>query len=143
MKFENIKVGDTVFIPEHVRVDWRNYETFYLAKKVIKVTKTQFTIEGGQRYGKMHGAPIGEGSGEAMMQGDKVFGKTFGGEVKDQTKELKEFKQKIDIEQEIKKELESLKNSIYSNCPIPLSELQEIYKKINEIRATVNSYSPF
>ena len=52
MKFENIKVGDTVFFKDSVAYSWNGGKDFFIPQKVIKVTKKQFTLENKEKCRK-------------------------------------------------------------------------------------------
>ena len=63
MTFQDIKVGDTVFIQKAVSYAWHRAKYFWVPIKVIKVTPTQFICEGDLRCKKDGGALIGTGQG--------------------------------------------------------------------------------
>ena len=117
MKFENIKVNDTVLVPHTVTYGWRNNKLFYIAEKVIRVTKTQFVTESNQRF-KKSGISIGVDSfynaqkiGDTIWEGDD---RTF----YDQTEEMNAFKEKLKFIQEIKRNvnvIEKLTESMVNN----------------------------
>ena len=90
-KFKDVKIGDEIFVIESVSTGWRSSERFFISKKVTKITKTQFTICDGSRFQKS-GRKIG---------GDYFEGAYLGGEnqrqreVKDESIEMQEFKEKM------------------------------------------------
>lgn len=81
MEFENIKVGDTVYIKKEVTIGWNEGRLFTIPIKVIRVTKTQFTTEGSARY-KKDGRKIGD---SRYFENASVSGE-------DQTEEMSKFK---------------------------------------------------
>lgn len=136
MKFENAQVGDIVYIARDVRYGWRGVETFYVTEKIIKTTKTQFTVESGVRYNK-HGSVIGDGYGSAYLLGDdrSYFGKP--NLVRDQTEEMKEFKNKIYLE----KQFNSLAGSIEIklNSSFSIGEIKAMLSKLEIISKTLKT----
>lgn len=86
--FEDIKVGDTVFIEKIVKFGWSNRRYFTIPVNVTRVTKTQFTVSSGERFKKDGGRQIGKGI--------YSLGKKEG---VDQTSEMKEFELKLKIGQ--------------------------------------------
>ncbi len=99
-KFDDIKVGDVVFINKQIVTGWHSVKTFTIPVKVERVTPTQF-VAGGNRYKKDYGFLIGD-CGACYRLGDSVYGR----EVKDQTEEMNTFVKKFEL-------CEKLKNLIY------------------------------
>ena len=133
MKFENIKIGDTVFIQETVSCGWRDGQSFYLPKKVMKVTSTQFTIEDGGRYKKVNGLKIGGAYCEcAKLDGEK---KEYSSNilVSDETAQMNLFIRKINKERAASKQIEAM--SIKLNSKLTIEELDLVLLKIKEINA--------
>jgi len=67
--FENIKVGDKAFVKEYVKTGWASGKQFQIEKPVIRTTKTQFVVEGGQRFKKDGGREIGHSYERATLSG--------------------------------------------------------------------------
>jgi len=67
--FENIKVGDKAFVKEYVKTGWASGKQFQIEKPVIRTTKTQFVVEGGQRFKKDGGCEIGHSYERATLSG--------------------------------------------------------------------------
>lgn len=134
MKFENIKVGDTVFIEERVEYAYRSGKSFTIPVTVTKVTKTQFTVESGQRF-KKDGRMIGGGLRSAYYEGEKMnwYDDTT---VTDQTKEMEYFKQKLAAERRINNQLEKLKCP--ANSELTYDELISITKLLIQVDDKLN-----
>ena len=130
MKFENIKVGDTVFTEKCIRYGWQKAETFMIPEKVTKVTKTQFTVESGDRYQKK-GYKIGDTWARAYKEGDDrgLYGRKI--PVCDETKQMEEFELKLKAEREFNLIAEKLKVDLNSN--FNLDEIEGVLKKIEEV----------
>lgn len=135
MKFENIKTNDIVFIEEDVRYGWNTSESFYIPKKVIRVTKTQFVTEGDRRF-KKDGREIGHNTygSNAYFLGDKssYYKK---GLVKDQTQDKIVFTEKIQLEIKIGKDIETLKIGL--NSDLNYEELIDLRNSILDIKETL------
>lgn len=77
-KFENIQIGDSVFVRELICIGqvhgWGRYfflKEFYVKLKVGKTTKTQFTA-GGLRF-KKDGRGIGDNHYHAYKPGERLY----------------------------------------------------------------------
>ena len=112
MKFEDIKVGDTVLIKKSVMYGYRYRRFFNIAMTVERITKTQF-ITDGKRFKKDDGCEIGVdyNRSKAYLVGEEVgyMTKTI---AKDETKEMNEFILKLKRVDEIRdfmKEIQSVK----------------------------------
>ena len=118
MKFENIKIGDTVFIQKTVLCGGRDEKPFYVPEKVIKVTSTQFTIEDGGRYKKDNGVKIGGAySGCARLEGEKIdYSSNI--LVSDETAQMNLFIRKINKERYASKQIEALSIKLNSKLTI-------------------------
>ena len=129
MKFENIKVGDTVFTQKKVSYGWNLAEFFYISEKVTKVTKTQFTVESGDRY-KKDGVKIGDIFYNAYYEGDEMGwnDKTI---VCDETEKMKDFKLKLVLEGKLNRMAEKIK--ILQNSNLSTDELKQIIGKLTEV----------
>ena len=104
MKFENVKVGDTVFVEREIRYGWGNMKDFWIPTKVKRVTKTQFVVElDDRRFKKDRGYEIGCNSyGKYAKNEGDVYG--FGNKIRvyDQTAEMNEFVKKTSPSQPCK-----------------------------------------
>lgn len=137
MKFENIKIGDIIYIEEPVEYGWGNIRYFWIPVPVSKVTKTQF-VAGGYRFQKESGKMIGGNrySAYAKNLGDKCY--MFPSDVvTDQTTEMKEFKYKMKIIQKIKSDISELKIPYGDNFSI--DELSQIQTNIDAIIQIISS----
>lgn len=139
MKFENIKVGDTVVTQASVRYGWNSGKSFYIPVAVKKVTPTQFTTENGKRF-KKDGRGIGdERFKNVYYLGDKSGYHGANEIVKDQTKEMNYFISKLKLERSIIDSFEKLTLSVNSDftidqlnaLEIKVSEINSILKKSN------------
>jgi ribosomal protein S24E len=137
MKFQDIKVGDEVFVGNSIRYGWNLGEEFFIPEKVVRVTKTQFSTVSGRRFKKEYGQQIGSGTygANAYMEGDK---KSHWSDdvIYDQTKEMEEFKKKISLERDVIQTLADINPSL--NSGLSLKELAEIKKSLLEIKARLN-----
>lgn len=133
MKFENIKTGDVVYTPRSIRYDWNLRKTFYVPEKVIKVTKTQFTVESGNRY-KKNGSRIGNHYEKAYLLGDNMDPSHYATPslVKDQTEEMKAFETKLTLEKRFNSLSEGLTLKLNSNLSI--QRLNEAVQKLCKIK---------
>ena len=134
MKFENIKVGDTVFISEYVNYGWRNAEDFWIPKKVDRITKTQFILDNGKRF-KKDGREIGDSWSEARSEGEKYrrISSIFE-TVTDQTEEMNKFKIRINTERNIRDQFGKLNLEFNSSLTVEqVEKVQELVNELNEI----------
>ena len=126
MKFKDIKIDDTVYVQETVRVSvFGQRYVFWVPKKVERITTTQF-IAGGNRYKKDNGLMIGKYR-EACRLGDK-YG--WDDKVVDQTKDMLATKKRVSASNTIEDIAEKLKNVKFDH-----PEIMDIYdglKKIEE-----------
>lgn len=98
MKFKNIKVNDDVLIPIKITIGWGSGRKFYCLKKVERITKTQF-IADGRRFRKDGGTEVGEFASAYNVGDSDVF---QGKPLRDQTKEMIEFKKKYSLYNNLK-----------------------------------------
>lgn len=131
MKFENVQIGDTVFTERKINYGWNSAKTFMIAEKVINVTKTQFTVESGDRY-KKEGYKIGDIWTKAYKEGDYRgwYGKNI--LVCDETKQMEVFKSKLEAEREFNYVAENIK--VERNSNFELSELKEMVNTLRKIQ---------
>lgn len=92
MKFENIKVGDKVFIESRVRCGLKTVKAFWILSEVTRTTKTQFLV-GDRRFKKDHGKEIGE----CYFDYARAVGDTdrYNKPIVDQSAEYSLFKEKV------------------------------------------------
>jgi len=130
MKFENIKVGDTVYEEITINYNWSRGRMFYVASKVKRVTKTQFVTERNNRYRKDRGLMVGAYK-RAHREGDKPHGYTDI-LVCDETEKMNVYKTKLNQKKRI--------NSLIDNLKIPLdydldnNTLTSIEQKLTEVK---------
>lgn len=130
-KFKNIKTGDFIYVKQSVKLSFRNSKSFFVPKKIERVTATQFVVEGGKKFNK-DGAEIGVPFSRAMLLGEKVD--YFGDElVCDESEEMRLFLQRLSIEKNINELLYGLDCKLDSGLSI--AELEQIYKSISDIRS--------
>jgi hypothetical protein len=133
-KFHDVKVGDTVFVPQTVSYDWNKAKSFFIPKKVIKTTKTQFTVEPDIRF-KNDGKMIGGGYGEfAYKEGDK-YGYRLNEVVKDERNEMRLFREKLNLETEIRNIISSIK--LVSDSDLTNGELLSIKTNLESIKKMI------
>ena len=134
-KFDDLKVGNTVMIEELVSYGWNTSESFFIPKKVTRVTNTQFVINGDRRF-KKDGREIGYNKySNAYFLGDKYGWRTE--LVKDQTEEKKSFAEKIKLEVKIRTDIESLKINL--NSDLNYEELVDLRNNILNIKETLKT----
>jgi len=122
MKFENIEVGDNVLIMDEVRIGWGGGESFWLPKKVDKVTPKQFVI-GNSRYKKDDGSCVG---GKYLNKAKLI------GEEESQLEERNNLVKRLNTAHEIRKLIDSVKVSHeHKNLFVILNKLKEIDTLIN------------
>lgn len=116
MKFENIKVGDTVFLEKVVSYGWRNSKTFTIPFKVERVTATQFIVDG-RKFKKENGREIGEYNFAKLQDID-------------QSAEMKAFEEFLQVLWKTQKLLESVKITVET----PLKKILALKKAIEEFK---------
>jgi len=141
VRFEDVKVGDTVLIEKSVWYGYGYRRDFNIAVTVERITKTQF-VTNGKRFKKDNGSEVCSGYGsKAYLVGEEVgyVNKTI---AKDETKEMNEFILKLKRINEIKdfmKEIDNVKimdltdgqvSSLHSNIKGISNQFKE---KENEI----------
>jgi hypothetical protein len=135
-KFENIQVGDTVFVETPVRISYSSNIWFFIPTTVIKTTKTQFTTKDGRRFKKMNGSEIGNASTLAYNVGDKIKKYTKDGTqeelITDQTELMNEMIKKIKIRKFVN-------NKITNNVSVDNKNLEKIYNALVEIDKLIKS----
>lgn len=131
MKFENVQIGDTVFTERRISYGWNSGETFMIPEKVIRVTKTQFTVESGDRY-KKEGNKIGDSWTKAYKEGDYRGWYSKKILVCDETKQMEAFKLKLEAEREFNNIAESI--NVERNSNFEASELKELINTLKEIK---------
>jgi len=121
MKFENIKVGDTVMHPKGVNgVGWRSVKSFYIGIRVSKVTEKQFEVGGiPVKYRKDNGIQVG-GTGYGRPKILPLSEQTC------QKKEMYSFINTVNLTNEVGSILDSRdidRRKIEDLCASDLSEL--------------------
>lgn len=129
MKFENVKVGDMVFVEETVKNGFHGGESFYIPRRVTKESPTQFWV-GDYRYFKKDGKRIGVYGEYAWQEGGNPIG-WRNETVTDQTAEMEAFKQKIAIQMQLRRKLEGLK--LDRNSEKSLDEMNEILALVEQL----------
>lgn len=126
MKFENVKVGDIVYVEKSVNFGWRNSKMFFIPEKVIRVSKTQFVTESKTRY-KKNGSEVGRYATYAYREGDKK--NYFGGVifVSDETKKMELFIHKLKLERDFNTLGQRMKVELDSDLTI--EELEDMVSK--------------
>ena len=137
-KFENIQKGDTVYTEKFVTYGLYIKKYFYVPEKVIKVTKTQFTVESGTKYRK-DGSQMGKSFGKAYFLGDKAGFLSGARIIKDETDEMKAFKEKLKIEIEFIDLADKLK--LKPNCDLNIYQIEYCISKLNDIKIMLDSNS--
>lgn len=133
MKFENVKVGDTVFTETKVRYGWQSAEIFFTPEKVVRVTKTQFVVDSGNRY-KKEGNMIGDSFTYAYKEGDRThYTKST---VCDQTEKMIAFRDKLDAESRIKNTIEGI--TLVRNSDLSLDDLKKAEKILSKFIKALN-----
>lgn len=132
MKFENVKVGDEVFIEEKVYVSFGIDYRFFIKTKVEKVTKTRFQVSTGETYNK-RGFIIGD---KVMIDAAYKLGDKASRVVKDESKEMEAFKHKIAIERSLSRKLGELK--IKPASRLSINELEEITELVSNIKKALD-----
>lgn len=127
-----IKVGDIVYVKETVIYGWNKGRSFFVPKKVERLTKTLFVVEGGRKFNKKDLREYGERQSRAYFEGHKLS-YTGGEVVKDQTEEMQDFKMAIALEQALEKVLEPLSGTNISYVNLPIEVLRQALDKANEL----------
>lgn len=135
MKFNDVKVGDEVFIRTYVSYGWRKHRSFYIPLKVTKVTKSQLTTEDGRRFRKDNGKEIGENNSFAYKEGESFPYEE--GIVVDETNKKEEFKKELKAEMLIQSKIDSLK--VQRNSGLGLQKLTKINNLIKEIEKIIGN----
>lgn len=91
MTFKDIEVGDIVYIEETVKASLFNHVSFFVPKKVERITKTQFIVNQ-KRYRKLDGYEVGNNYNKAFKLNESSWG---GKTVVDETDKMKECKLRI------------------------------------------------
>lgn len=134
MKFQNVKKGDVVLVPVYVNYGFSKHRRFYIPDPVLRVTKTQLITESGRRFKKDGGSEVGEHFSNCYYEGEEIG--RFGIMAEDQTKEMHEFKVKLNIEKKLIKKINGLKIKIGSG--IDISDLQLIQEHLEAVRQIID-----
>lgn len=134
MKFKDIKIDDVVMYQKIVGFGLRRGKNFFIPLKVIRVTPTQFTLEGGVRF-KKDGSGIGDNKYKrAFYLGDLRLAnhsKDIREEIKDETLKMKSFIRSLNTERKIRERVDEIK--MRSNSGLSQSVLDGILEKVNEV----------
>ena len=134
MKFEDVKVGDIVYLEKEIVYGYSRSKLFIVKDEVVRVTKTQFVTKTNRRYRK-GGAEVGKFMSVAYKEGDVINRYPRGQIVTDQTQEVAAFIKKINLEKHINKTAESI--SIKLNSKLTVEELNSVLDKLNEIEQLI------
>lgn len=110
--FEDIKVGDKVYLEEKVVIGFNRFKTFSIPYIVKRVTKTQFVTEKDRRFDKKYGREIRDRYSRANLDG------------KDETNEMNQFKFKLKLISRLNNILSSLRMSKESDLePVEIQQM--------------------
>jgi len=131
MKFEDIKVGDTVMIEADVRYGWRESKSFWVPANVTKVTPKRFFIGEYNQFRKDDGVKVGDGYAAARSIGDVYndWGKQV--TVTDQSVEMAEFKDLVN-------KWLSVNTFSIKNLAIDNKSIAKIYDAIKVIESLIS-----
>jgi len=132
-KFENIQVGDTVYIREEINTGWNRGRSFWMPKKVTRLTPTMFELDD-VKYRKSNGRKVTSdyGGGSAYRLGDSV--NAVDKCVTDQTDEYKAFKSHVLNVQHTRKLFEKLQSRITFDI-----KCVDIFNNLKEIEADIDA----
>lgn len=123
----DINVGDTVYIQKRVRYGFSLKRVFEVPAKVTRTTKTQFEV-GGKKYWKKNLSLVGGSS----FQGCSLEGK-------DQTKEMKAFKTKLDKIQKLRGLIQDLNDGRGLHHKMPSSSIEYLTNAIEKFLKETNN----
>ena len=131
--FDNVQVGDMVLAPKRVGVGFNGYRTFYVPAKVIRVSKTQFTVEGHTfNFYKKNGCKVEKYSNaQCFHEGDRKHGKPI---VTDQTAELELFEKKMNLRANTLGIIESIYKNKNIDLDLDLDVLESIHSAAVNLR---------
>lgn len=94
-KFEDIKVGDIVYVDKYVDYGWNHSKSFTIPVEVTRLTKAQFTTEDGIRYRKSDGRPIGSVyNNPAYRLGESI---THNSVATNETESMNNFQERVNL----------------------------------------------
>ena len=126
-KFDDVKVGDIVYIQVEVMATWGIGKHFWVPRPVERVTPKQFVIAN-NRYKKENGELIGNSFYKAANLGDKINGRA----VKDQASEKNQLAASIRLAREGNETIKGMRlNYAQTN-------LEEITEKLEELDRLIN-----
>ena len=127
-KFEDVKIGDIVYIQVEVMASWGIGRDFWVPRPVERVTPKQFVIAN-NRYKKDDGRAVaGKYYNRVANLGDKINGEI----VKDQVKEKNKFIVSIKLAREGNETIKGMRlNYAQTN-------LEEITEKLEELDRLIN-----
>jgi hypothetical protein len=134
-KFEDIKVGDKVYVKHMVNFGFHKSKGFYVLEEVRSVGKTQFTTESGARFKKLNGKRIGvDFYGLAKVEGDPkhdIFdSKNL---VEDESVEMKSFKDYLNLEYLLNVELGKV-SIVRRNSGISTENISKALSLLGELK---------
>lgn len=131
MKFNDLKVGDTVYILKAVKTSYNTGKSFFIPQTVIKVMNTQFKLSDGANCMRTTGKVVGSVFDRCYFENsDNSYGRRI---IEDQTEEYNNFKEQVEIEKRLRSRLESLSIKLGSN--LGLSGVRQVEKLIKQLEA--------
>jgi len=130
--FNDVNVGDEVFVKVGVSYGWRLEKRFWVKASVDSVTPKQFTV-GKKRFWKKNGKAV-DSYDLCMKEGEKEhsWGCTL---VKDQSSEMREFKEVLLLSRKAKEIISGFKIELGG---IDLETIKTVMSRLTEIDAILN-----
>ena len=127
--FEDIQVGDIVFIKDYIKYGFNIEEVFWVKAMVKRVTPTQFVTDNERKFRKKDGKEIG---GHYFSYAKK--------EGTDQIKEKELFKKKLSLIYNARKKIDNLPLNFTSSelNDLNVNKLIEINKYLDNIKNIVD-----
>lgn len=138
LKFKDIKAGDTIFEEKFVSTGYNKGRYFFIPTKVVRVTKTQFVTESGNRYHK-DGRGHGYTRGKALLEGEKI-GFLKDRIVTDQTKEYNDFLDYKKVSIQVRNRLEDVSRLYNIECGLEYDELVALNRSLELIYEKLKNY---
>ena len=127
MLFNNVKIGDKVFVSREVRYGFREHKQFYIQVDVDRVTKTQFAADS-RRFKKDDGWEISGDWGQA------AFPEGFKDEIYDQTEEMELFISRLKLQEAACQIAEEIVISV-DNPNLP--EIHSLLTRVSHLQESV------
>lgn len=143
MKFENIQVGDEVFVPQVLEQGHRSYKLFYTPEKVVKVTNTYLVVESGRQFciddeKGVEGQELKSNLGlELKLNGDYLDDYGDATKVYDQSKEINQFLEKKRLIGDCNDMLVGLR--VNYETQLDLSQIKEIHQIVKTLYKSIHS----